>query len=171
MEFTIVRDVKAPSIAHHGDAGIDFYIPQLTDRFIEEVLEKSKPCTGFYTRDNWNNHCIMVYPHQRVLIPSGVHVKIPSNQALIAHNKSGVAHKLGFDRMAEVVDSSYQGEIHISLCNTSRDNIILYSEMKIIQFVRVLIDTSSIKQVKTLEELYPEETSRASGGFGSTQNK
>jgi len=116
---------------------------------------------------------IELYSHDRLLIPSGIHCQMEShNRALIAANKSGVASKDGLVFGAQVVDSSYQGEIHISVINTSNVGVRIYEDMKIIQFVETPVYTSELKFEDSLRELYDEkETDRGSAGFGSTDLK
>jgi dUTP pyrophosphatase len=165
MKFTKVRDVKSPEIAHVGDAGIDFFVPKLTKELILEIQKKSLPCHTYY---NEQNKSIIIWAGQRVLIPSGIHVKLQKGMALIAHNKSGIANRLGLDKMAEVVDEPYQGEVHISLANNSSESVEITEGMKIIQFLRIPVFSYPIEEVPTLEELYTEKSSRGRGGFGST---
>ncbi len=108
-------------------------------------------------------------PHERLNIPSGIHCKMESpGVALIANNKSGIASKLGLVFGASVVDYEYQGEIHINIINTSNKTVRVYEGMKIIQFIETPILTSSIEEVESLKNLYPEESARGAGGFGST---
>ena len=40
LEFTKIRDVKSPNRANDGDAGLDFYIPNLYKDDILKVGEK-----------------------------------------------------------------------------------------------------------------------------------
>lgn len=111
-------------------------------------------------------------PGDRILIPSGVHCKMENTQtALIGANKSGIASKHGLLFGAHVIDYSYQGEIHLNLINTSNQTIRIYEDMKIIQFIETPIYISDIKIYDELEDIYPEETDRGAGGFGSTDHK
>jgi len=114
-----------------------------------------------------------LHAHQRVLIPSGIYCKMQSdNRALIAANKSGVATKNGLIFGAQVVDSSYQGEIHISVINTSSVGVRIYEDMKIIQFVETPIYTSSLEFVDEVTDLYKAiKSERGVGGFGSSDKK
>ena len=116
---------------------------------------------------------IPLAPMQRVNIPSGIWCKMEEEgRALIAHNKSGIASKMGLIFGAQVVDYGYQGEIHINVINTSSKLVRVYEGDKLMQFVEMPIFTSEIQEVERFPELYPEgETSRADGGFGSTDKK
>jgi deoxyuridine 5'-triphosphate nucleotidohydrolase len=88
---------------------------------------------------------------------------------MIAFNKSGVATKLGLGTAACVVDEDYEGEVHLSLVNTTDHDVSIYPGQKIIQFIVMPIMNSSAIEVNSLKELYNNSTSaRGSGGFGST---
>ena len=92
MKIAKVRNVKTPTRGTVGSAGIDFYIPN----------------------DYPANLCT-VNPGERFFIPSGIKANVPEGYALIAMNKSGVALKKSLMVGACVVDSDYQGEIHLHL--------------------------------------------------------
>lgn len=79
---------------------------------------------------------IALKPGERICIPSGVKVKFNvSGTALIAFNKSGIATKKGLVIGACVVDEDYLGEVHISLINTSNDEVYLSEDDKAVQFI------------------------------------
>jgi dUTPase len=67
-----------------------------------------------------------------------------------------------------VVDADYQGEVHISLTNTTKFPVEINAGDKIVQFLLVPVDHRAVEEVSSLDELYPVETERGSGGFGST---
>ena len=176
LEFVKTKEVKSPLRASQYDAGIDLFIPVINEEFIEEFNDKNKvETTPFNQTSRIRNNKIVIPAHQRVLIPSGIHFKTPENTALIAFNKSGVATKQGLTAMACVVDSSYTGETHISLLNTTDNNIIIEENKKIIQFLLVPIVHCGLKEVYSTEDMYSThtpsiESQRGCGGFGSTGN-
>lgn len=143
MKISKIRNVKTPSRGTSQSAGLDFYIP--------EDWEMSNP----------------IWPGQSVCIPSGIKVNVPSNHALIAFNKSGVALKKGLDIGASVVDEDYQGEIHLHLTNVSREKVRLKAGEKIVQFVLLPVNYAGVELVEE-DLLFDDETERGSGGFGST---
>jgi len=142
LRFSRVRKVIPPSRAHSLDAGIDFYVP--SDFTITKVA-----------------------PQNAIKIPSGIKVDIPQGYALIAFNKSGVCTTLGLVAGACVIDSGYQGEIHIHLINASRKDVFITPDMKIIQFILIPVSDVMTEECD-LEELYDKQSERSSGGFGST---
>lgn len=137
--FEKVRPVKSPKYSTDLSAGIDFFVP---DDFPEVVIE----------------------PRNSINIPSGIKVKLPDNSALIAFNKSGIAiNKLIVG--AQVVDSDYQGEIHLHLINVGNTPKVIKPRQKIVQFIHVPIYLSILMEDTNIHK---EETERGEGGFGST---
>lgn len=144
MKISKIRNVKTPTRGTQGSAGIDFYVP-----------------------DDYPENLCSVSPGQRLFIPSGIKANVPSDYALIAFNKSGVALKKGLMVGACVVDSDYQGEIHLHLVNTSDKTVTIEPGEKLTQFLLVPVDHCQVEVVE-LDNLFNEKTDRGSGGFGST---
>ena len=170
IKFLKTRDVKSPSRANKYDAGIDFYVPELTDEFVK-ILQEKNPS---FDKRFISNEAILLYPQKRILIPSGIYCQMSeTGRALIAANKSGVATKTGLVFGAQVVDFEYQGEIHLSLINSGTSLVELTSGMKILQFLEMPVFNSNIlvNEGISVDEFYLEETSRGDGGFGSTDKK
>ena len=154
-----------------GNAGVDFFIPELTETFKQAFLEKNE----VEQAELWNkneDYYITIAAHGRVNIPSGIRSHISTNVALEAHNKSGIATKTGLIFGASTVDSNYQGIIHISLINTTDKAVTIPLGMKVVQFIPRLIDTSDIEVCEgiTIYEFYKdfEFSNRGEGAFGST---
>jgi dUTP pyrophosphatase len=173
MKYSLVRDVTPPTRANKTDAGIDFYIP--LDLSTEIMIEKNKDvknsCNTYIPNKKKLIESIIIEPQSRILIPSGVHVNLPEAHALIAFNKSGIAHKKGLIVGSCVVDEGYQGEIHISLINTTNNNVFISAGDKIVQFILMSINNMDIERVDKLDKLYTLKSNRGSGGFGSTGDK
>ena len=144
MKITKIRNVKTPIRGTEGSAGIDFFVPN----------------------DYPSNLCT-IDPGERFFIPSGIKANVPNGYALIAMNKSGVALKKGLMVGACVVDSDYQGEIHLHLVNTSDKSVTIEPGDKLTQFLLIPVDHSQVWVVPE-NELFEEETTRGAGGFGST---
>lgn len=144
MKITKIRDVKTPIRGTKGSAGIDFFVP-----------------------NDFPNSLRRIEPNERFFIPSGIKANVPEGYALIAMNKSGVALKKGLIVGACVVDSDYQGEIHLHLINTTHKAVTIEPGEKLTQFLLIPVDHCDVTVVEE-DQLFTEETTRGSGGFGST---
>jgi dUTP pyrophosphatase len=169
MQFCTVRNVKKPKRANSTDAGIDFFVP---DEMTPEDF-RGKPEEGaelFFMNGYLDS--IRLDPGGRVLIPSGVHVRLNPGTALVLMNKSGVAAKRGLVIGSCVVDESYMGEIHISLINTTSNSVRIEPGEKITQGLILNVEQSKPEEAADLDELYKDfESSRGAGGFGSSGTK
>lgn len=163
-------DVKAPE-RDNGNAGVDFFIPNYSDTFVNAFKEKNTANNAVFDMHN-GEFVIKIMPHGRANIPSGIRSYISKNVALEAQNKSGIATKYGIVYGASVVDANYQGIIHISLINTTGQPVFLPLGMKAVQFLPRLIDISPIEVCTNMsfEEFYAgfEFSNRGEGAFGST---
>ncbi len=66
-----------------------------------------------------------------------------------------------------VVDSDYQGEIHLHLINTGREDVNISPGDKLVQFLLIPVDHGIVEMVDEAD-LFETESERGSGGFGST---
>ena len=144
MKISKIRNVKTPTRGTVGSAGIDFYVPE-----------------------DYPSSLCEIAPGDRYFIPSGIKANVPEGFALIAMNKSGVSMKKGLMVGACVVESDYQGEIHLHLINASNKPVTIEPGDKLTQFLLVPVDHCPVELVDIVD-LFTEETTRGSGGFGST---
>ena len=125
---------KIPSYAHILDAGMDLFS-------CEEII---------------------LPPHERKLVPTGIAMAIPQGYVGLIWDKSGIASK-GIKTMGGVIDSNYRGEIKVIMHNLSTEVYKIEQGHKIAQ---MLIQEVKQKEIVEVEDL--EETDRGAGGFGST---
>jgi dUTP pyrophosphatase len=131
-------DLPLPGYAHAGDAGMDLYAAE------DVVLE----------------------PHQRALVPTGIAVAIPEGFAGFVQPRSGLAIKQGLSlaNTPGLIDSHYRGEIKIIAVNLDHVTpISIRRGDKIAQFVIQAVVRADLVEVAELDE-----TVRGEGGFGST---
>lgn len=188
FRYVLCRDVIEPRRAGINEAGIDFFIPK--NLTISDLLKANEKVNDIDINGNpdWPiitssiniktvgglvSH-IILGPSSRIIIPSGVCGLLePSNSMLMAANKSGVSTKKGLIYGAEIVDSTYTGEIHISLINTSDiPQVIDVDEKAALQFIHVPIYTTLPERI-TLDEfvnLSSNWSDRGSNWQGSTDN-
>jgi dUTP pyrophosphatase len=106
---------------------------------------------------------IEIPPHQRVLARTGLSVAIPQGFYGRVAPRSGLAVKNGLDVLAGVIDSDYRGEVCCALLNTGDASIELPMGSRLCQLIIEQIITPAPAWADELEE-----TSRGTGGFGST---
>lgn len=137
------RAVKTPVRGTRESAGLNFFIP--------EEFE-------------W----VELKQGESINIPSGIKVQFDPGYALVAFNKSGVAVKRNLQVGACVIDSDYQGEIHLHVTNVGIAPQMLIPGDKLVQFLMLPIELPVLEELK---EWSVEATERGTGGFGSTGNK
>lgn len=146
LEYVKTRRVETPAYGNDGDAGIDFFVPM-------------------------DINPIVLKPREDALIPSGIKMKIPMGYSLIAFNKSGVATKKKFLKGAQVIDATYQGEIHIHVVNVGKSSRTISPGEKIMQFVLLPVKSGVLTELGGVDELFRETSERGQGGFGSTGSR
>lgn len=180
LYFTKTRDVKNPSYGTPGSVGIDFYMPEHSDEFMQDLIAKNEWLNNFQRSRSSimtnmqrikETQTISIPPHKDLCVPSGIKMRLPEGTALVAFNKSGIATKKKLIKGAELVDWDYQGEIHCHVINTTDDCQEVEFGKKIVQFVLMPVIMANLQMVGTVEELYPEETERGEKWQGSTDRK
>ena len=174
LKFCKIREVKSPVRGTPVAAGIDFFVPEdLTEEVMQQKfnITKCKPSAVVYN-EHGNLTKIVLKPGQSVMIPSGIKLNIPHGYALAFMNKSGIGAKKQLDRLAELVDEDYQGEVHINVVNNGCSNQEIDAGDKIIQGVLIPVSYAVPKEISTVDELYKDmKSDRGTGGFGSTGTK
>jgi dUTP pyrophosphatase len=131
-------ELPLPQYAHEGDAGLD--------------LLAAEGAT--------------LQPGERVALPTGIAVAIPAGYAGFVLPRSGRALKegLGVANAPGLIDSGYRGEVKVILVNLDpRSAIDIKRGEKIAQLVIQPVEQADVVSVDALDD-----TSRGSGGFGST---
>ncbi len=141
--YKVRPEAKIPSRAHRTDAGMDFFFC---------------PVEGAAVR---------VKPGDSMLLETGIKMEVPSGCMLQIMNKSGIATKTQLITGACVVDEGYDGEIFVNLQNVGKNIQYIEPGQKIAQGVFVRIEQPGLREIKQ-DKIYPTNTSRGHGGFGST---
>ena len=104
-------------------------------------------------------------PGGRALIGTGIAVEIPSGYEGQIRPRSGLAwrHGIGIINSPGTIDSDYRGEIAVILVNHSDAPYTVRPGDRIAQLVIAPVVRASVQIVGSLTD-----TSRGSGGFGST---
>jgi dUTP pyrophosphatase len=126
---------RVPKRAHDEDAGFDLY------------------CVDPVT----------IYPGQHAVVPSGIAMQIPTGYAGFIWPRSGLASKHAIDTLAGLIDSTYRGEIKVSLINHGERAVELKQGDRIAQIV---IQPISLLHPMLVDDL--DDSERGQRGFGST---
>ena len=169
LRYTKIREVKSLARGTSKAAGIDFFVPTNID---EATMNAKCEITGCYPNIEYKNgylEKIWLKPGESIMIPSGIKMKVPEGHALAFMNKSGVGAKKQLDRLAELVDCDYEGEVHINIVNNGTIAQCICAGDKIIQGVVIPVNFAIPEEVENEEVLFENSTSeRKLGGFGST---
>lgn len=111
------------------------------------------------------SQAVTLKPLERSLIKTGLYIEIPIGYEAQVRPRSGLAFKKGITVLNSpgTIDADYRGEIGVILVNLSNEDFIIESGERIAQLVIAKHERAEWKLVEELEE-----TSRGTGGFGST---
>ena len=114
-----------------------------------------------------SNESGIIEPLSRVMISTGLMIKIPDSYYARIAPRSGLAFKYGIDVLAGVIDSDYRGEIKVILYNTDKNK--KYEYKKGDKIAQLIIEKYYDFEIKLVDEL--DNTQRGYNGFGSTDKK
>ena len=169
MQYTKVRDVKDIEGLRQENAGFDFFVP-----------------------NDWNDgKPYILRIGEQVNIPSGIKIKLNSDQMMKIDNKSGVSLKRGILVGATIIDAGYRGEIHCNLFKVVKGKedirvrrrgllgLLGFKEWatviapgdKIVQ--GIIIDISNEDAIQVSNKAYEQgpKTKRGARGFGEGTGK
>lgn len=129
------QNAKLPTRSHPSDAGLDIFA-------VEHATLR---------------------PGVHAVLPTGLHMEIPDGYVGLIWPRSGLAAKHGIDTLAGVVDSSYRGEIKVSIINHGHEDLEIKPGDRIAQLI---IQRCELWECVKVDELT--ESDRGGNGFGST---
>ena len=108
---------------------------------------------------------VTIEPGKTVLLPTGLSMALPKGYVGLVYARSGLACKQGLApaNKVGVIDSDYRGEFMIALHNHSTEPRVVEHGDRIAQLVVTPVIQPDYYEADTLDE-----TSRGTGGFGST---
>jgi dUTP pyrophosphatase len=111
---------------------------------------------------------ITLQPLGRTLIKTGLFIELPIGYEAQIRPRSGLAFKHGVTVLNTpgTIDADYRGEIGVILVNLSNEDFTIENGERIAQMVIAKHEQANWHLVEELSE-----TSRGSGGFGSTGKK
>ena len=106
-----------------------------------------------------------IAPFSRVLIPTGIKFAVPEGFEMQIRPRSGLSLKTGLMVVNSpgTIDSDYRGELKIIIGNLGQNSEIIKHGDRIAQILFSPVIKGHLEVVSELNE-----TSRGSGGFGST---
>ncbi|MBE9483871.1 MAG: dUTP diphosphatase [Bacteroidetes bacterium] len=111
---------------------------------------------------------ILLKPMERILVPTGLFIELPSGYEAQIRPRSGLAIKKGISLVNTpgTIDADYRGEIKIITINLSGEDFIIHDGERIAQMIISRHETAEWTEVEELNE-----TSRGEGGFGHSGTK
>lgn len=107
----------------------------------------------------------VIAPMERVLVPTGIAIALPTDMEAQIRPRSGLAVKNGITLLNTpgTIDSDYRGEIKVIVINLGNKAYTLKRGERIAQMVFAQIARAEFVSVEILED-----TQRGEGGFGHT---
>jgi dUTP pyrophosphatase len=108
---------------------------------------------------------ITLEPMDRAIIKTGLFIELPVGYEAQVRPRSGLAAKKGVTVLNApgTIDADYRGEVGIILINLSSESFTVENGERIAQMVIAKHERAEWQEVEVLSE-----TSRGTGGFGST---
>jgi dUTP pyrophosphatase len=108
---------------------------------------------------------ILLQPFARTLVPTGLHIALPSGYEAQLRPRSGMALKQGITLLNSpgTIDADYRGEIKVLVINLSQEAQTINDGDRVAQMVIAKHERAEWQQVQELNT-----TERGSGGFGHT---
>jgi dUTP pyrophosphatase len=112
-----------------------------------------------------NDDDLTLQPGSRALVPTGLAMALPAGYEAQVRPRSGLAAKHGVTVLNTpgTIDADYRGEVKVILINLGDTAFEISRGDRIAQMVIAPVLQAEIEEVEILSE-----TSRGTGGFGST---
>lgn len=128
---------------------------------------ETKASAGMDLRAN-NPEAIILQPLERTIVKTGLFIELPIGYEAQVRPRSGLAAKKGITVLNApgTVDADYRGEIGVILVNVSNEPFTIENGERIAQLIIAKHERAEWDEVDVLSD-----TSRGTGGFGSTGTK
>ena len=109
---------------------------------------------------------VILKPLERKLISAGIIIELPDDYEAQVRPRSGLALKKGVTVLNTpgTIDASYRGVIGVVLVNLSNEEVTINPGNRIAQLVIARVEKARLFKVDVIME----DTTRGSGGFGSS---
>jgi dUTP pyrophosphatase len=114
------------------------------------------------------NENIMIMPHERSLIPTGIKMQLPEGVEAQIRPRSGLALKHGITVLNSpgTIDADYRGEVGVILMNHGEEPFVVHNHDRIAQMV--IVKTHDVSMISVDSESMLDSSERGEGGFGHT---
>ena len=111
---------------------------------------------------------LTLQPMQRMIVPTGIRVAIPTGYEIQLRPRSGLAVKFGVTLINTpgTIDSDYRGPLGVAMINLGTADYVIRHGDRIAQCVVAPVVQAAFQAVDNIAQ-----TERGSGGFGSTGAK
>jgi dUTP pyrophosphatase len=135
------RDLPLPAYETSGAAGMD----------LRAAVAEDQP--------------LVLRPGARAAVPTGLAIALPLGHEAQVRPRSGLALRSGLTLLNSpgTVDADYRGEIKVILINLGQEDFTVRRGDRIAQLVIAPVEQATWRELDSLDE-----TTRGSGGFGST---
>ena len=108
---------------------------------------------------------LTIAPRRHAAVPTGIAIALPSGSEAQVRPRSGLARNHGVTVLNSpgTVDADYRGEIQVLLINHGDAPFVVTRGIRIAQLV-----IAQVTRATLIETTHLDQTSRGSGGFGST---
>lgn len=108
---------------------------------------------------------IVLQPMERRMIPTGLTIALPEGYEAQIRARSGLSFKHGITMVNGIgtIDADYRGEVGVLVINLGQEPFEITPDLRIAQLVIARYERAEWSEVVSLSE-----TTRGSGGFGST---
>jgi dUTP pyrophosphatase len=108
---------------------------------------------------------VTISPGARALVPTGIAIALASGYEAQVRPRSGLSarHGLTVLNTPGTIDADYRGEIQVLLINLGEEPVTVERGMRVAQMV-----IAPVARAEILDVVFLDQTTRGSGGFGST---
>lgn len=145
-------DIRITRLAHGADLPLPSYQSALAAGLdLIAAVPPDKPLT--------------LAPGARALVPTGIAIALPEGFEAQVRPRSGLAVRHGVTVLNSpgTIDADYRGEIQVALINLGSESMEIARGMRIAQLIVATVARARLIEAETLNQ-----TTRGSGGFGST---
>ncbi len=124
-----------PRHSRPGDAGIDLYASESFD----------------------------LGPGERHVFGTGIAIAVPDGYVGLVWDRSGLAARAGLTTLGGVIDTTYRGEVRVTILNTHTEPYRIMAGDRIAQLLVQAVPAVTVEEVPALDT-----TERGEAGFGSS---